>query len=587
LCVGANQKDCSPLEQCHAAGACNQFTGKCGDYPLMPDGTSCDDSNPLTNNDQCVAGICACTSSPEVCDSFDNDCDGTADNGLGTTTCGRGVCEHTIQNCVGGVVQICDPIAGSIPEVCDGLDNDCDGAVDEGVKILYYRDADGDSYGDANSRVEACEAPNGYVIDRTDCADNNAARFPGNPEVCDGLDNDCDVSIDEDLGQTACGLGVCEHSVDNCVGGVPQICDPMQGANKETCDGIDNDCDNAIDEDLTRGTICGKGACSGNAGFETCSAGVWGGDTCNPLAGATTEICDGAIDEDCDGTVDDGCSCTNGQTQRCGTTDVGVCEYGTETCTSGTWGTCIGEITATPETCDNKDNDCDGSTDEGLGQTSCGLGICAHTVENCLGGVPQTCDPMQGAVTETCNGLDDDCDASTDEGLGQTSCGLGICAHTVNNCVGGIPQVCNPMQGAVTEICSNGLDDDCDGSVDEDCVPIYTWSGFFQPVDNLPTENQVKAGSAVPVKFSLGGDMGLNIFATGYPLSQKIVCESGVPIDNIETTVNAGGSSLTYDPVTDRYNYVWKTEKSWVNCRQLVVKLTDGTMHYANFKFKK
>jgi hypothetical protein len=143
------------------------------------------------------------------------------------------------------------------------------------------------------------------------------------------------------------------------------------------------------------------------------------------------------------------------------------------------------------------------------------------------------------------------------------------------------------MQGAVTEICSNGLDDDCDGSVDEDCVPIYTWSGFFQPVDNLPTENQVKAGSAVPVKFSLGGDMGLNIFATGYPLSQKIVCESGVPIDNIETTVNAGGSSLTYDPVTDRYNYVWKTEKSWVNCRQLVVKLTDGTMHYANFKFKK
>jgi hypothetical protein len=81
--------------------------------------------------------------------------------------------------------------------------------------------------------------------------------------------------------------------------------------------------------------------------------------------------------------------------------------------------------------------------------------------------------------------------------------------------------------------------------------------------------------------------MGLDIFATGYPKSGIISCSSTAPIDAIETTVTAGGSSLTYDPVTDRYNYVWKTEKSWTNCRQLTVKLIDGSLHYANFKFTK
>ncbi len=115
----------------------------------------------------------------------------------------------------------------------------------------------------------------------------------------------------------------------------------------------------------------------------------------------------------------------------------------------------------------------------------------------------------------------------------------------------------------------------------------FNYSGFFQPVDNLPEENAVKAGAAVPVKFSLGGDKGLNIFEAGYPVSTKITCVSGAPIDDIEETVNSGSSTLSYNADTNQYDYVWKTDKSWAGtCRQLAVKFTDGTFQYANFIFK-
>lgn len=117
---------------------------------------------------------------------------------------------------------------------------------------------------------------------------------------------------------------------------------------------------------------------------------------------------------------------------------------------------------------------------------------------------------------------------------------------------------------------------------------IFNWSGFFQPVDNLPTFNVVKAGSGVPVKFSLNGNKGLNIFAAGYPVSQQIACASGAPTDTVEQTVTAGSSSLSYDSTTNTYTYVWKTDKAWAGtCRQLTVKLVDGTTHVANFNFTK
>jgi hypothetical protein len=142
--------------------------------------------------------------------------------------------------------------------------------------------------------------------------------------------------------------------------------------------------------------------------------------------------------------------------------------------------------------------------------------------------------------------------------------------------------------GSFTASCAGASDKAGNsGSASVSYQVVYRWSGFFQPIDNLPTVNSVKAGQAIPVKFSLGGDYGLNIFAQGYPKSQQVACDSGAPIDDIEQTVTAGSSSLSYDPTTGQYNYTWKTDKSWAgSCRLLVVRLSDGTEHTASFTFK-
>jgi dipeptidyl aminopeptidase/acylaminoacyl peptidase len=116
--------------------------------------------------------------------------------------------------------------------------------------------------------------------------------------------------------------------------------------------------------------------------------------------------------------------------------------------------------------------------------------------------------------------------------------------------------------------------------------PDYNFAGFFQPVDNLPTLNIVSAGRAIPVKFSLDGFQGFNIFAPGYPSSIEVSCGTTAG-DAIEQIVTAGSSSLSYDAGTDQYTYVWKTEKAWTGtCRTLVIKLDEGTYHQANFRFK-
>jgi uncharacterized repeat protein (TIGR01451 family) len=114
---------------------------------------------------------------------------------------------------------------------------------------------------------------------------------------------------------------------------------------------------------------------------------------------------------------------------------------------------------------------------------------------------------------------------------------------------------------------------------------LYNFTGFFQPVGNLPTLNVVNAGRAIPVKFSLSGNKGLDIFAAGYPASGPIACNSTDPAVDVNETVTAGGSSLSFGG--DQYNYVWKTESSWAGtCRQLVIQLNDGSYHRANFRFK-
>jgi len=116
-------------------------------------------------------------------------------------------------------------------------------------------------------------------------------------------------------------------------------------------------------------------------------------------------------------------------------------------------------------------------------------------------------------------------------------------------------------------------------------VYIYTFTGFFSPINNSAI-NQVNAGRSVPVKFSLNGNQGLDIFAAGSPFTQQVTCGQA-NVSDLQETGTAGSSSLQYDASSGQYIYVWKTESSWAGtCRILTVKLNDGMSYTATFKFK-
>ncbi|MCA9538893.1 MAG: thrombospondin type 3 repeat-containing protein, partial [Myxococcales bacterium] len=228
----------------------------------------------------------------ELCNRTDDDCDGDADEDL-FQACGvapsggEGLCRAPQQQCVRGEWGQCGPPVAPVDEVCDGEDNDCDGSNDEdfpdldadGEADCVDADRDGDGVAnrpdncadtanpdqtdtDGDGRGDACDTDDDDdgVLDDEDCDPLDPDRLPGAPERCDGVDDDCDGVVDEGLVR-ACydgwegtaGVGACRGGRQTCVEGDWGECAGQVLPDEEHCDGIDNDCDEAVDEGLMPG----------------------------------------------------------------------------------------------------------------------------------------------------------------------------------------------------------------------------------------------------------------------------------------------------------------------------------------------
>jgi hypothetical protein len=355
----------------------------------------------------------ACTASGVTCDT----------GKLGV--CGRGVIQ-----CVGDQ-QSCVQTGFPSAEICDGLDNDCNGLVDDMDSTCYDGPAGTQGVGLCTSGVRSCQQQPDGSYAMSACV----GEVLPTSEICNGLDDNCNGQADESLYQdcyygpsssldptTGVPQGICKAGRQVCTLGSWGTCAVCTGSEvpgsaafqncqvlprAEVCpSALDENCDGQVNESTGEGCgVCTPGATAqcytGPAGTvnvgvchygsQTCSAGgSWGpclgqavptGEVCSP-ASCTTEDC--KLDENCNGQKDEGCGCQSGQTQACytgpaGTAGKGVCRAGHQVCDAGAFGgSCLGEVQPTPETCDGQDNDCDGVVDDGA---TCATGFtCEHGV---------------------------------------------------------------------------------------------------------------------------------------------------------------------------------------------------------------